>query len=34
MLAHDVDELRIALGGPDGCEVADRPEPKADQPEA
>src|SRR3546814_7991011 len=30
MLAHDVDELRIALGRPDGGEMADGPEAEAD----
>ena len=34
MLAHDVDELRIALGRPDGGKVPDRPESQAHQPEA
>ena len=34
MLAHDVDELGIALGGPDGREMPDGPEAEADQPEA
>eukprot|EP01137_Pigoraptor_chileana_P030898 Opistho-2@17990 len=34
MLAHDVDELRIALGRPDGGEVPYGPKAQADQPEA
>lgn len=27
--AHDLDEVRIALGGPNGRHVADEPEKKA-----
>src|SRR3546814_10693053 len=34
MPASDVDELRIALGGPDRGEMTDRPERQANQPEA
>jgi hypothetical protein len=34
MPAHDVDELRIALGRPDRREMADGPDGEADEPEA
>jgi hypothetical protein len=34
MPAHDLDEERIALGRPDGGEMADGPDGEADQPEA
>ena len=33
MPAHHIDELRIALGGPDGGEVADDPEHEAGEPQ-
>src|SRR5258708_4913474 len=34
MPAHHVDEGRIALGGPDGGEMADQPDETTDDPEA
>ena len=34
MPAHDVDEGRVALGGPDGGQMADQPDRSADDPEA
>ena len=34
MTAHDVDELRVALCGPDGREMSDRPHRETDEPEA
>ena len=33
MAAHDVDELRVALGGPDRGRVAERPEQQAGDPQ-
>ena len=33
MAAHHIDEHRIALGRPDGGEMADRPDGETDQPE-
>jgi hypothetical protein len=32
--AHDIDEGRIAFGGPDGGQMADQPDGAADDPEA
>src|SRR5271156_5913387 len=34
MSTHDLDEVRIALGGPDGGHMADEPEKKARDPKA